>query len=80
MKTRFPEIGMTVRKHYKCACGRWVTRSKRFYQTINPYNVTASGFMKDQYQILAECRQEAAAWTRKKDPCTHSAHAVKEIR
>lgn len=62
---------MTVRKRFRCACGRRLTRQKYFYQTLSPFNRKPSGFIKDQGEILLEVRAEAAAWTHKVDPCTH---------
>ena len=71
MITRFGEIGLTGRKAFKCACGRRVRRSRRFYQTLNPWNKNAAGAPKSQAEILAECREQFVAWFRTNDPCNH---------
>ena len=73
MITRFSEIGLTGRKRFACACGRKLTRQKRFYQTFNPYNRDANGDIKDQVTILRECRIELDRWASRPDQCTHTA-------
>lgn len=71
MITRFHEIGLTGRKKFTCACGRKLTRQRRFYQTLNPYNRDSAGNVKSQRQIIVEVRTEVEAWMEKQDPCTH---------
>lgn len=72
MMTTFHEIGLTARKRFTCACGRQLTRQKRFYQTLNPFNLK-DGRPKNQGEILVECRAEAGAWTKTTEPCWHEA-------
>lgn len=71
MITHFHKIGLTIRKRFVCACGRRLTRLKRFYQTQNPWNTDAGGKPKSQVQIFNEVRLEAATWQLEADPCTH---------
>lgn len=71
MITRFNEVGMTGRKRFLCACGRRLTRQKRFYQTLNPYNKNAQGLAKTQGEILTEVSKELKAWQSTPDRCTH---------
>ncbi len=71
MITVFQEVSLPGVKWYKCACGRRVTRKKKFYQTINPYNKNAQGEIKSRQEILLELSAESTAWHAKTDPCAH---------
>ena len=71
MIQRYFEVGLTFKKRYRCTCGKVVVKQKRFYQTLNPFNLGEDGRQKGQHQILNECRSEADAWSSRNDGCTH---------
>lgn len=67
----FEVVRLCGRKQVKCQnCGRRVTRSKEFSQTINPFNKNADGELKDRYEILAELRQARDEWRKQPELCS----------
>ena len=63
MKVTFGVIKERARKSGKCReCGKRCSRSKEFWQTINPYNKTKSGLQKTADDIRAELRVEVKTW------------------
>lgn len=66
----FEVVRLYGRKQVKCpTCGRRVTRSKEFSQTINPFNKNADGEPKNRYEILAELRQARDEWRKQPELC-----------
>ena len=62
-RVRFGEVSRTVAKEGICPiCKKSARRSKKFYQTINPWNVDKFGTRKDRTTIEAELRLEIDAW------------------
>lgn len=60
---RFERVTARRSKSGKCpVCGRRVTRSRTFEQTINPFNTGPDGFPKDRAQIWRELGECAEAW------------------
>ena len=78
MRLTFNEIGLTFTKRFRCACGRRLTKRKRFYQTMNPYNTGADGRPKLGGDIIREVRQEGRKWQLTIDQCTHKPAPVQE--
>jgi hypothetical protein len=67
----FEEVTRWSQKSVKCeGCGKRVNRAKTFLQTINPFNTTATGTVKDREQINRELADEVAAWRRKPERCS----------
>lgn len=71
IRTTFDEVCLFGKKSFKCSCGKRLVRSKKFYQTLNPYNVTADGNAKSAKTILEELRIEISDWKNKVDKCIH---------
>ena len=72
--TIYPEIRVRPQKHVRCSdCGAWVTRSKLFFQTLNPHNKKKNGEIKTREDIEAELSVIASDWMRNSDRnyCTH---------
>jgi hypothetical protein len=67
---RYEAIRLQRRKNGKCVCGKRVTKSRTFEQTINPFNKNASGRVKTYPEIWDELKKEAAEWEKK--PVFHS--------
>ena len=63
----FAEVKLTSVKKGKCIyCGRNCTMTKKFYQTINPFNKNKDGEMKTAKEITDELIAESVEW-RKED-------------
>ncbi len=63
---RYSEVSRTAMKAGICpVCKKRARRSKKFYQTLNPWNVDKSGNQKDRAAIEAELRREIDEWTGK---------------
>jgi hypothetical protein len=60
----FPEVEHRVQRRIDCAagCGKKLTRTRTFSQTINPFNKNAAGEVKSRSEIYEELKVEAAKW------------------
>jgi hypothetical protein len=68
--TKFAEIGMTYESNFVCnSCGKRRSRSKKFYQTLNPFNRDKDGNPKTPEQIRCEVNMEADDWLKKTKTC-----------
>jgi hypothetical protein len=61
MKIIFTEVSVMGRKSWK-ENGKRKTRSKKFSQTLNPWNKNADGSIKTRKQIMAEITAQRDAW------------------
>ena len=60
---KFREVRHPSRKRGKCpACGKVVTRSIMFTQTLNPFNKNADGEVKTVNQIWVELQAASKEW------------------
>jgi inner membrane protein involved in colicin E2 resistance len=64
MKIDFKEISIKATKTWKVD-GKKRQETKKFYQTINPWNLNADGTMKTESQILEELDQARTKWLSK---------------
>ncbi len=63
MITRFEEVSFTSTKSGKCVvCGKRGTLTKKFYQTLNPYNRNPDGSTKDRSDIMRALTLEQRSW------------------
>lgn len=63
MRYNFNEIGFSIEKTGKCPnCGKKAKRTKRFYQTINPFNKNAEGNIKTKAEIFNQLKIESDKW------------------
>ena len=63
MRETYSEIGYTFEKSGKCSiCGKRRKRSKRFWQTYNPFNKRADGEIKTPKEICDEVVAKGKAW------------------
>lgn len=59
----FPKVEIKAERRLECDdCGNPFTRSKRFWQTINPFNRDADGHQKSRSDIEKELAAKADAW------------------
>lgn len=61
MKVTFDEVAVKATKRWK-EDGKTRTKTRKFYQTMNPYNKNADGTVKTRDQIMAEITAECDAW------------------
>lgn len=65
---RFEEIKLSGSKKVPCdECGKQVSRTRTFTQTVNPLNKNDDGTMKTARQVSASVREEVRAWQAKQD-------------
>lgn len=59
----FDEVKLTVKATAPCGkCGKKCSRSKKFWQTLNPFNTNADGSVKTRDQIMVELQAQAAKY------------------
>ena len=59
--TRFDEVSVTATKRWK-EDGKPRQKTKKFYQTINPFNKNTDGSAKTRQQIMVEIVAQRQAW------------------
>lgn len=70
MRIDFSEVSLYGEKTVKCTvCGKRLTRQKKFWQTLNPFNRRPDGLPKTRDDILNELRQELEAWRQAPETC-----------
>ena len=69
----FNEVTLHGQKSVRCAggCGRTLKRSKKFWQTLSPFNKTTTGELKSRDQIYDELRAERDTWLAQTEMCIH---------
>ncbi len=69
-KIAFERVKLSTYKTGYCKkCGKYITRSKTFDQTINPFNKLPDGTIKNRDDIFQELLKEAQQW--KEKPVVH---------
>lgn len=70
MRVSFQEIKIYASKSVKCpACGKRLQRSRKFYQTMNPFNKLPDGTVKSADDIYKELRAQAKEWEKTAERC-----------
>ena len=70
MRIIFEEVKMRGEKKCTCeGCGKKLKRQKTFSQTINPFNKTKDGKIKDRTDIYSELQVKIAEWQGKPEKC-----------
>lgn len=69
----FSEVAVQGQKSAKCAggCKRTLRRSRKFWQTLSPFNKNAAGELKSRTEIQGELLAERAAWMDEPETCSH---------
>jgi hypothetical protein len=66
----FTEVKLQGRKTSKCVvCGKRRSRSKTFWQTLNPFNKKADGSVKSRRDIMEELRGKIKLWEKEPINC-----------
>ena|SRR3990167_10949615 len=68
MDISFEEVKLRATKRGKCACGKILTRSTTFFQTLNPYN-QIDGRPKTREEIHTELIAKRDVWLLKSVYC-----------
>lgn len=73
MRVTFKEVSLTGHSSALCAggCGRRLQRSRRFYQTLNPFNKLPDGTLKSADDIYEELKKNIAQWKQAPVTCKH---------
>ena len=59
----FKEVYLSATKSGKCSfCNKRTTRSTRFSQTFNPFNLNANGQVKSREEIYLELKDARETW------------------
>lgn len=69
----FQEVSIYGSKSVKCAggCKRTLRRSRKFFQTLSPFNKNAAGELKTRDEIQSELLAERKAWIDAPETCSH---------
>jgi hypothetical protein len=62
MRVHFNEISVKGVKRWVDENGKKRQKTRKFYQTVNPFNKDADGNVKTPSQIIAEITSERDAW------------------
>lgn len=62
ISTTFEEVFVKATHYYKDENGKKRQKTRKFFQTLNPYNKGEDGFPKSRQQIYKEISAEADAW------------------
>ena len=62
MRYRFDEVSIKAVKRWKDESGKTRQQTRKFFQTINPFNKNEDGTIKTRDQIMVEIKAERDAW------------------
>lgn len=62
MRYIFEEVAVKATKRWTDETGRKRQQTRKFFQTLNPFNKDADGNPKTAQQIMAEIRAQRDAW------------------
>ena len=73
MRVNFQEVKLFGEKSVKCSggCGRRLKRTKKFYQTLSPFNKTMDGRPKGYDDIYPELKADIQKWKAQPEKCSH---------
>lgn len=64
MRYQFEEVSLKAVRRWTDADGKKRQQTKKFFQTINPFNKNADDTLKDRKQIMAELVIQRDAWVK----------------
>ena len=67
MRVNFNEVWIKATKRWTDENGKKRQKTKKFYQTLNPFNRDADGNPKSREQIMSEIMAERAEWLASND-------------
>lgn len=72
MRVTFNEIAVKGTRRWVDETGRKRQQTRKFYQTVNPFNKNAEGHVKSRDEIVIEVRAECDAWLNERPAVQHS--------
>jgi hypothetical protein len=74
----FSEVAIRGSKRVKCArgCGSTLMRSRKFWQTLSPFNKNAAGELKTRDEIQEQLFAERRAWMNEPETCKRCQEAT----
>lgn len=69
----FQEVIVQGQKSVRCAggCKRTLKRSRKFFQTLSPFNKNAAHELKSRDEIMNELLAERRVWLDEPEICSH---------
>ena len=62
MRVTFNEVSLSGTKRWVDENGKKRQKTRKFWQTISPFNIAADGSLKSREQILSEVKAQRDAW------------------
>ena len=62
MRVNFEEVSIKATRRWTDENGKKRQQTRKFFQTINPFNNGADGLPKSRDQIMSELQAEKTAW------------------
>lgn len=62
MRVKFEEVSLKVVRKFIDSDGKKRQITKKFFQTVNPFNTNKDGTVKDRDQIMAELKASRDEW------------------
>lgn len=71
MRTTFQEVSLTRQKKVYCPhCNKKLLRTKKFWQTLSPYNRDRFGLEKTREEVYKDLDIEASIWVKEAEKCS----------
>lgn len=67
MRTTFDEVAVSVTKRWTDEAGKKRQKTRKFWQTISPFNKCPDGSLKTRDQIMVEIKAQRDAWLAEKE-------------
>ena len=62
MRVNFEEVSIKATRRWTDENGKKRQQTRKFFQTLNPFNTGAAGLPKSRDQIMSELQAEKAVW------------------
>lgn len=67
MRTTFEEVAISATKRWTDEAGKKRQKTRKFWQTLSPFNKCADGSLKTRDQIMVEIKAQRAAWLQQQE-------------
>jgi hypothetical protein len=61
-RVKFAEVSLKATFRWRTADGKARQRTKKFWQTLNPFNIGKNGEPKNRYEIMDELQVQKRLW------------------
>ncbi len=62
MRVSFDEVAIKATKRWTDEAGKKRQKTRKFWQTLSPFNKCADGSIKNRDQIMSELKSQRDAW------------------